>query len=224
VQLLALAGMVAYLAGRPASELRTLAEAYIKNSDIFAAREAKKRKASAGATTGAAAATDKPDKPDKVLVDTFVCLCVPLLSRPLIPFLAPPTATVVPWRPTAGAHDDGADDGVHDPSAAVRPSGVRAAVAHVVRPPRDRAQPQRHRYVHLCPQTHTRSPLFSRLHLMFPLRCFSCCVCGLCVVVTKTVQMFKRTHQDRWETDYKHRFSREQLEDLQGAGAAHYFS
>jgi len=80
VQLLALAGMVAYLAGRPASELRTLSEAYVKNSDIFAAREAKKRKASAGATTGAAAATDKPDKPDKVLVDTFGCLSYPVPS------------------------------------------------------------------------------------------------------------------------------------------------
>ena len=56
------------------------------------------------------------------------------------------------------------------------------------------------------------------------LLCVWCAWCGLCVVVTKTVQMFKRTHQDRWETDYKHRFSREQLEDLQGAGAAHYFS
>lgn len=27
--------------------------------------------------------------------------------------------------------------------------------------------------------------------------------------------MFKRTHQDRWESDYKHRFTRDQLEDLQ---------
>jgi len=81
VQLLALAGMVAYLAGRPASELRTLAEAYIKNSDIFAAREAKKRKASAGATTGAgAAAATATDKPDKVLVDTFGCLSYPVPS------------------------------------------------------------------------------------------------------------------------------------------------
>lgn len=42
--------------------------------------------------------------------------------------------------------------------------------------------------------------------------------------VTKAVQMFKRTHQDRWDNDYKDKFSREQLEDLQGAGAAHYFS
>ena len=64
--------------------------------------------------------------------------------------------------------------------------------------------------------------------------------------VTRTVQMFKLTHQDRWN-EFKLSFSREQLEDLQvgsttlldasclcmyvltrfvwqGAGAAHYFS
>ena len=41
--------------------------------------------------------------------------------------------------------------------------------------------------------------------------------------ITKTIQMFKMSHQDRWE-EYKLKFSREQLEDLQGAGAAHYFS
>ena len=32
--------------------------------------------------------------------------------------------------------------------------------------------------------------------------------------VTKTVQMFKLTHQDRWN-EFKLSFSREQLEDLQ---------
>ena len=42
--------------------------------------------------------------------------------------------------------------------------------------------------------------------------------------VTRTVQMFKGTHQDRWEMDFKHAFTRDQLEDLQGAGSAHYFS
>ena len=42
--------------------------------------------------------------------------------------------------------------------------------------------------------------------------------------VTKTMQLFKVTHQDRWETEFKAEFSRSQLEDLQGAGAAHYFS
>lgn len=41
--------------------------------------------------------------------------------------------------------------------------------------------------------------------------------------ITKTIQMFKMSHQDRWE-EFKLKFSREQLEDLQGAGAAHYFS
>jgi hypothetical protein len=42
--------------------------------------------------------------------------------------------------------------------------------------------------------------------------------------VSKLVQDFKRTHQDRWDEDFKKCFSLEQLEDLQGAGAAHYFS
>ena len=31
--------------------------------------------------------------------------------------------------------------------------------------------------------------------------------------VTRTVKMFKRTHQDRWEMDFKHAFTRDQLED-----------
>lgn len=42
-------------------------------------------------------------------------------------------------------------------------------------------------------------------------------------VLLSTVQLFQRTHQDRWE-EFKHKFTSEQLEDLQGAGAAHYFA
>lgn len=42
--------------------------------------------------------------------------------------------------------------------------------------------------------------------------------------VTKTIQSFKGSHQDRWESDFKAAFSREQLEDLEGAGAPLYFS
>ena len=42
--------------------------------------------------------------------------------------------------------------------------------------------------------------------------------------VARTVQDFKRTHQDKWDADFKAYFTSEQLEDLQGAGAAHYFS
>jgi len=76
--------------------------------------------------------------------------------------------------------------------------------------------------------TFARKHTHAALSFLVFISCFLCVaflvVCVVCVVVTKTVQMFKRTHQDRWETDYKHRFSREQLEDLQGAGAAHYFS
>jgi hypothetical protein len=42
-------------------------------------------------------------------------------------------------------------------------------------------------------------------------------------VISKLVQDFKRSHQDRWD-EFKESFTREQLEDIQGAGAAHYFS
>lgn len=42
-------------------------------------------------------------------------------------------------------------------------------------------------------------------------------------VITKAIQGFKRSHQDRWE-EFKDYFTREQLEDMQGAGAANYFS
>ena len=41
--------------------------------------------------------------------------------------------------------------------------------------------------------------------------------------VARAIQDFKRTHQDRWE-DFKALFTHDQLADLQGAGAAHYFS
>jgi hypothetical protein len=41
--------------------------------------------------------------------------------------------------------------------------------------------------------------------------------------VMRTVQLFKRTHQDRWE-EFKKAFSGEQLDELQGTGAAHYYS
>ncbi len=42
-------------------------------------------------------------------------------------------------------------------------------------------------------------------------------------LIMKTMQSFKRTHQDRWE-EFKKYFTSEQLDDLQGAGAAHYYS
>jgi hypothetical protein len=41
--------------------------------------------------------------------------------------------------------------------------------------------------------------------------------------VTRTVQLFKRTHQDRWE-EFKKAFTVDQLDELQGTGAAHYYS
>lgn len=42
-------------------------------------------------------------------------------------------------------------------------------------------------------------------------------------IVARTVQLFKRTHQDRW-AEFKHAFTTDQLDELQGTGAAHYFS
>ena len=41
--------------------------------------------------------------------------------------------------------------------------------------------------------------------------------------ITKSIQLFKRSHQDKWE-EFQLLFTTDQLEDLQGAGAAHYFS
>eukprot|EP00601_Ochromonadales_sp_CCMP2298_P011364 CAMPEP_0173267880 /NCGR_PEP_ID=MMETSP1142-20121109/30018_1 /TAXON_ID=483371 /ORGANISM="non described non described, Strain CCMP2298" /LENGTH=740 /DNA_ID=CAMNT_0014204063 /DNA_START=108 /DNA_END=2330 /DNA_ORIENTATION=- len=41
--------------------------------------------------------------------------------------------------------------------------------------------------------------------------------------VTRTVQLFKRTHTDRWE-EFREAFSTDQLDELQGTGAAHYYS
>jgi len=41
--------------------------------------------------------------------------------------------------------------------------------------------------------------------------------------VSRTVQLFKRTHQDRWD-EYKDMFTSDQLDELQGTGAAHYYS
>ncbi len=41
--------------------------------------------------------------------------------------------------------------------------------------------------------------------------------------IARCIQQFKRSHQDRWE-EFQKQFTREQLEDIQGAGSAHYFS
>lgn len=42
-------------------------------------------------------------------------------------------------------------------------------------------------------------------------------------IVTRTVQLFKGTHQDRWD-EFKTAFTTDQLDELQGTGAAHYYS
>lgn len=41
--------------------------------------------------------------------------------------------------------------------------------------------------------------------------------------VKRCIQDFKSTHQDRWN-DFKESFTHDQLDDLQGAGAAHYYA
>lgn len=41
-------------------------------------------------------------------------------------------------------------------------------------------------------------------------------------LVTKTVQEFRASHQDRWD-QFKREFKQEELDDLQGAGAAHWY-
>lgn len=48
-------------------------------------------------------------------------------------------------------------------------------------------------------------------------------VASLKDTVMRTIQEFKRTHQDRWE-EFKTKFTREELEDLQGASAMSYYS
>lgn len=42
--------------------------------------------------------------------------------------------------------------------------------------------------------------------------------------VTRIVQDFKRTHQDKWDEEFKNHFTPDQLDDLQGAGAQSYFA
>eukprot|EP01035_Chromulina_nebulosa_P018283 gene18283-23961_t len=42
-------------------------------------------------------------------------------------------------------------------------------------------------------------------------------------LITKTIQDFKRSHQDKWN-QFSLMFTREQLDDLQGTGSAHYFA
>lgn len=43
------------------------------------------------------------------------------------------------------------------------------------------------------------------------------------LIITKTIQMFRESHHDRWE-EYQLQFTNEQLMELQGVGAAYYFA
>ena len=65
VQLLARAGMAAYLAYKPTEELASLSAAYERNCNVLAEREKKKRKSGAS-TTGLA------ERPDKMYMTTIM--------------------------------------------------------------------------------------------------------------------------------------------------------
>lgn len=142
VQATAQSAMVAYLSYKTQREMKSIAEAYVRNSDSFLIREKNKRKA--------AKADSAQEKPDKAYMNTvFMMACVILAFPYDMPSFLPPLLT----------------------------SFIRHSHSDVLK-----------------------------------------------AVISRTVQSFKRTHQDRWEQDYKKAFTVEQLEALQGAGAAHYFS
>lgn len=140
VTLLAKIGMIFYFTTKPYQELNVLVEAFIKNSDILAARENQKRKKS-GVTVSS--------KPDQIYVATVMMMSCLVSAFP------------------------------YD-----MPSFLPALLSSFVK------------HINIS-------------HLQ--------------TVVKDTIQMFQKTHQDRWN-DFKKEFSYEQLSDLQGAGAAHYFS
>jgi hypothetical protein len=150
VQNLAKMGLVSYLAMKPIEELTKIALQYTKNSDVFADREKKKRKA-AGVSGGAGASGGVAEKPEKQYTTTLSMMSCLILATPYdMPSYTPALIT----------------------------SFVRHA---------------------------TTSSAMSD-------------------TVTKTMQLFKATHQDRWDTDFKAMFSTDQLEDIQGSGASHYYS
>mmetsp|Transcript_16918 Transcript_16918/g.25509 ORF Transcript_16918/g.25509 Transcript_16918/m.25509 type:complete len:939 (+) Transcript_16918:3165-5981(+) len=141
VQVLSVAAMTTYLCTKTIDDLNALAASYIKNSDILAARERKKRKQNKEGGSN--------DKPEKIYVSTIkMSACMILLFPYDLPEYMPALLT----------------------------SFVRHATTQSVKE-----------------------------------------------TVVRTIQDFKRTHQDRWD-EFKLHFSHDQLDDLQGAGAAHYFS
>ena len=147
VQVLSRKGMVAYLRTKPIDDLTALASSYIKNCDILASREKKKRKQLKQSNPSTSTTSEKPDD---IYVTTIAMSSCMVLAFPYdLPEYVPNLLT--------------------------------ALVRHVSHP-------------------------------------------AMREIITKTVQDFKSTHLDRWEDEFKHRFTREQLEDIQGAGAAHYFS
>lgn len=149
VQFLAKIGMVSYLIAKPQSELQSLADAYIKNSEVLVARDRKKRKVQKDNGVVGTSTTSVSDKPDRIHNTTVLMMGSLILAFP------------------------------YD-----LPTFMPALLTSFVK------------------------------HIQIP---------ALKDVVAKTIQDFKRTHQDRWE-DFKQTFTHDQLADLQGAGAAHYFS
>jgi hypothetical protein len=148
VRKLAQAGLISYLALKPARELQTIAEAYTKNSDAYAEREKRKRKLAKDGAVGGATVVEKPDTQYSTTILMMSCV---ILTTP------------------------------YDLPSYL-PNLLVSFMRHVT----------------------TSSAMKD--------------------TITKTMQLFKVTHQDRWESEFKDKFTRNQLEDLQGAGAAHYFS
>lgn len=148
VQTLARFGMVAYLCAKTGREMTTIADVYVKNSDLLAAREKAKRKST---VAGIVSVTSKAesDKNEKVYMTTIMMAACVVLTYP------------------------------YD-----LPTFMPSLLASIVK------------------------------HKSVP---------AMQAAVLKTVQLFKSTHQDRWE-DFKVLFTNDQLTDIQGAGAAHYYS
>lgn len=149
VQVLSVIAMTTYLSIKSIDELNTLAASYVKNSDILAAREKKKRKQQKDTSVGGISVSNTLQIPDPIYLTTIkMSACMILIFPYDLPKYLPSLIT----------------------------SFVR----------------------------HNSNQLMKD-------------------TILKTVQEFKRTHQDRWN-EFQLEFTREQLEDLQGAGAAHYFS
>lgn len=106
VQLIARVGMVSYLHFKTLAEITSIAEAYTRNSDLLAARETKRRKASLAAPAQAqatvAVSTAPPAKPDKAFLSTAMMMVCVALTFPfdMPPFLPALMTSLVRHRAT----------------------------------------------------------------------------------------------------------------------------